>query len=335
MPFHILITLSGVIILYGLYFGPTLDASYPGSDTSRSDIQTEINGISFGEQTGELSEVPIASLDAMAAEAEAIWGGESISGIYINGPTDVGGKVLLYKSLDKQVSSNDRRISFDPFTGEIQGEPKTTAGYETQQWVSGMHMIFFNHWVLRWLYFIGGAAGCVMIATGYIYWMEIRRKKYKTNKWPGVRIVEGFAVWGVMGLMTGTAAFFAVNRIVQPGNWIWNGIPKPFIEVLVFYLVWLAALFHGWIRGKAAWGEQAWWLGALCVAAVSLNWITTGDHLGASLLKGDLAIAGMDAMLLVTAGISITAARKIGAVRRAARTLEAKKLSRAIPAPAE
>ncbi|MEM7661833.1 MAG: PepSY-associated TM helix domain-containing protein [Pseudomonadota bacterium] len=335
MPFHIMITLSGVIIFYAIYFAPTINAAYPEDSSGRSSLYKDLTGLDFGVPSGEQTDAPLASLDIMAEKASNIWGGEAISGVFINGPGDTEGRVILYKSLANQVSSNDRRMAFDPYSGELLSEPRTTAGYETQQWISGAHMIFFDHWVLRWLYFVGGVAGCVMIATGYIYWMETRRKKYANNKWPGVRIVEGFAVWGVMGLLTGTVTFFVINRLFAPGEWSWAGIPKYFWEPLAFYFVWLAGMIHGWVRGKKAWGEQAWLLGGLCIAAVFLNWITTGDHLGASLLKGDMAVASMDLVLLLTAGVSISAARKIGSVRRAASSMGAAKVNRSLPAPAE
>jgi len=42
-----------------------------------------------------------------------------------------------------------------------------------QRFISGIHFIQFDHWPLRWLYFALGLSGCVMIATGYIYWPEV------------------------------------------------------------------------------------------------------------------------------------------------------------------
>ena len=48
-----------------------------------------------------------------------------------------------------------------------------------------------------------------------------------------------------------------------------------------------------------------------------------------------MAVASLDLGLLLTAGVSIAAARKIGAVRRDAEAKAAAKLSRAVPVPAE
>ena len=334
LPFHIFITLTGVIILFGLYFQPTLKAAYPDADNPRFEIRKDVAGSISAEETGRIVDAPVASIDEMARIAAPYWEGQPLAAVYLDRPHDEGGVVTLYKSLSAQVSARDARAAFNPHTGELLSAPRTTAGYEVQQWLSGMHMIFFDHWVLRWLYFIGGAAGCIMVATGFVYWLETRRKKYERNRWPGVRIVEGFAVWGVMGLMTATAAFFVANRALAPGVWEWNGIPKPYLEPLTFYAVWLGAMFHGWIRGKRAWGEQAWLLGALGVIAVLLNWITTGDHLATTLARGYWPVAGMDLILLAGAGVSFLAARKIGAAQKASKAISQRALKEAA-APAE
>lgn len=316
MPFHIMITLTGVIILYNLYFLPSLKAVYPDAERPRLEIRHDLEGTYRETPTGNPNPDRIASIDEMVAQAEHYWGGETLSDVYVAYPHDQGGVVRLFKSLANQVSTHDEPIQFSASTGQILTTPQTTVAYTAQQWLSGAHMIFFDHWVLRWFYFFAGIAGCIMIATGFLYWIETRRKTYQRNNVPGLRIVEGLAVWSVMGLMTATAAYFVVNRTFVPGLWSWHGILKPYLEVYIFYLVWISTLFHGLIRCKAAWGEQAWILGFLAAGAVVLNWTTTGDHLLKTLRSGDFAIAGMDLILLLSAVISILSAHKIGERRR-------------------
>ncbi|MEM9168639.1 MAG: PepSY-associated TM helix domain-containing protein [Pseudomonadota bacterium] len=330
MPFHLLITITGVLILFGLYFTPSLKAVYPDAEDPRRAFYHALEGTVPVVQQNATNPNRIASIDAMAREAHAVWGGAELADVYIEYPDDQGGVVWLYKSLADQVSAQNTAIQFSSATGAMLSSPTSTAALTAQQWLAGTHMIFFDHWLLRWLYFFAGAAGCVMIATGFIYWMETRRKTYARNKWPGVRIVEGFAVWGVMGLMTATAAFFFVNRAFEPGLWKWNGVLKPYLEIAVFYLTWLAALFHGWARGKAAWADQSLLLGALSVGAVVLNWTSTGDTLLATAVRGDFAVAGMDAVLLCAAMICFASFFKI----RAVRLREAGRLKAAPPAGA-
>ena len=332
LPFHILITLSGIVILISLYFAPTLEAVYPDSERPRNDFYGEITSWHVERPSGVDAVGPLVSLDALKEKAAPYWRGQGVGTVVIQNPLDAAGYVTFLRSPKTEVSSKKLRVVFDADTGDLIKAPSMTAGYEVKTWLAGFHEIHFDHWLLRWFYFFAGGAGCVMIATGYIYWMETRRRKYARQAWPGVRIVEGFSVWGVMGLMNATAAFFVANKVLPPGLWAWGGTARPEWETNVFYLVWFGALAHGWIRGKHAWGEQAWLLATLCGLAVMLNWIVTGDHLFATVLAEDWALASMDGLLILTAIVSIAAARRVGRANRAA---PASKIPRAVASPAE
>lgn len=50
----------------------------------------------------------------------------------------------------------------------------------------------------------------------------------------------------------------------------------------------------------------------MAVAAVLLNWITTGDHLLRTISTGYWPVAGMDLSLLATAVLAVFAACKVG-----------------------
>jgi hypothetical protein len=60
-----------------------------------------------------------------------------------------------------------------------------------------------------------------------------------------------------------------------------------------------------------AWREQCWAIVILAVAAVSLNWVTTGDHLIATLSAGYWPVAGVDLTLLAGGAIAAFAARRL------------------------
>lgn len=83
---------------------------------------------------------------------------------------------------------------------------------------------------------------------------------------------------------------------------------------------WLLSLLHAlWrsapvaqARHNPAWREQCWAVALLCVAAVLLNWITTGDHLiKTMLLEPYWAVAGVDLSLLACALVALFAARRL------------------------
>jgi hypothetical protein len=172
----------------------------------------------------------------------------------------------------------------------------------------GLHIIQFQHWTLRWLYFVLGIAGCTLIGTGYLFWLESRRKRHADLGLPGVRIIEVLATGGVSGIIVATLAFFVVNRLLPLGL---EG--RAGFEVWTFYAAWIATFVHAGFRpGRKAWREQSWGIAALAVLAVLLNAVTTGDHLVRSLLHPHLwAIAGMDLMLLLGAMAAVYAARRL------------------------
>lgn len=156
-----------------------------------------------------------------------------------------------------------------------------------------------------------GLAGCAMIATGYLFWLESRKTKDDRLGARGVRFVEVLTVGSVSGLVIATLAFFVGNRLLPLGT-VLLGEDRARLEMWVFYLAWLATFAHAWLRPGRAWLEQCWAIAALALAAVALNWITTGDHPMLSLAHRHLwAVAGMDGLLLATAALAAFAAYRL------------------------
>ena len=71
-----------------------------------------------------------------------------------------------------------------------------------------LHFIQFEHWPLRWIYFVLGLSGCAMIATGYVYWLEARRRRPRGQGVPGMRLVAGLTVGAVTGILIATPGLF-------------------------------------------------------------------------------------------------------------------------------
>ena len=152
----------------------------------------------------------------------------------------------------------------------------------------------------------------MLIATGYLFWLESRRRKHAQLGLRGVPLVEGLTIGSVTGILVATAAFFVVNRLLPLGA-KFAGLDRAELEIWAFYLVWFATFAHAWARPARAWIEQCLAIAVLCVAAVALNWLTTGDHLIRSLSHGHLwPVAGMDLLLLGSAAIAALTARRLG-----------------------
>ncbi|WP_296322978.1 PepSY-associated TM helix domain-containing protein [Reyranella sp.] len=306
LPFHCAITLSGLIIFFMLYFPTAWQAAYGGNVAA---FASEGFGIFAQPRAGE----PAASMpiDAMMREASQRWGGAAPSFVRVWHPGDRNSYVEVRQTNLDGVPQRLDVAYFDAVTGVLLSESETKPVMAVQRFIAGLHFIQFHHWILRWIYFGLGLTGCLLIATGFLFWLETRRRKHVELGFRGVTIVEGFTVGSVTGIVIATLSFFVANRMLPPGV-DFLGHDRAALEIWSFYLVWLMSFVHAWLRPGRAWVEQCSIIAALAVVAVLLNWITTGDHLFRALGQRHLwPIAGMDLMLLTSAAIAGVSAGRL------------------------
>ena len=312
LPFHFLITLSGLVIFITIYFPQAHEAAYGGGgEKARSTFMAE----AYGRYKRPKANLPgtLASIDAMAQVAEREWHGGQPYFVRVWHPGDANSYVELRRSYANDITMNLDQLFFDAGTGALLHRFQASPVMTVQRFMSGLHFIRFNHWTLRWLYFLGGLSGCVLIATGYLFWLEGRRARHAKLGLAGVRVVEGLAIGSVTGIILATLAFFTANRLLPLDlAWSQTGWPRATVEMGVFYLVWSATFIHGWLRARHAWRDQCWLIAALAPLAVTLNWITTGDHPWHAMVAGHHGVLGMDLMLLLLAVLAATAARRLG-----------------------
>lgn len=320
LPFHFVIALSGLVIFMGIYWPSSYLTAYPeaqGAPAARQAFNAEGYGQYRRAKVGTGGSAPV-SLDALRERAREQWLGGEAHFIRVWHPGDRASYVELRRGYADMVTMNLDQLYFDAATGAELHRFSAAPIMGVQRFVSGLHFIQFEHWTLRWLYFLAGLSGCLMIATGFVFWLESRRASHARKGLAGVRVVEALAVASVPGLMAATCVFFLANRLLPPDAAL-AGNDRAALEVWAFYLAWLVALAHGAWRAHAAWREQAWALAALAASAALLNWITTGHHLAHTLSQGLWAVAGMDALLLLTAGLAFMVAGHLSRkARRAA-----------------
>lgn len=307
LPFHLAITLSGVIIFYGVYFPGTIQFAY--GDEARA----------FGREAYGTYERPklgrpgvLASLNAMTAEASRLWDGETPRYLFVRHPGDAAAVVQVARHGADRVAGSSDIAYFDATTGALLHQriaPQPVLS--VQRFISGLHLIQFRHWTLRWVYFALGLAGCAMIATGYLFWLESRKKKDDRLGARGVRLVQALTVGSVSGIVIATLGFFVANRLLPLGT-VFLGEDRAHLEMWAFYLVWFASFAHARLRPGRAWAEQCLAIAILALVAVALNWITTGDHPMRGIGHRHLwAVAGMDCLLVVTGVLAAFAALRL------------------------
>ncbi len=123
-------------------------------------------------------------------------------------------------------------------------------------------------------------------------WLGKRQLKHaKASVMPfELRLVEVLNLASMSGLVIAIAVFFWANRLLpvtfaERSDW----------EVQSFFIAWGLTVLHAMLRrGRRAWVEQLGLGAALFMAVPLLNALTTSEHLGVSLVKGDWAMAGFD-----------------------------------------
>ncbi|MEM6645446.1 MAG: PepSY-associated TM helix domain-containing protein, partial [Bacteroidota bacterium] len=225
-------------------------------------------------------------------------------------PGDANSYVYVRRSYQDHVHYDRDVFFFDAATGEVLHHFVTEPVMTAQHFLIGFHIIQFDHWALRWLYFLAGLTGCILIGTGFIYWMEKRRKKHEELGMKSIKIVEMLTIGSVTGIIAATALFFVVNRILPLGFEL-GGIERSAVEVIAFYLFWIGTFAHAWVRRRRAWSDQLWATAVLSVAAVVLNALTTGGHMIQTAIDGQWNVFGMDALLLATAALCVVIARRL------------------------
>ncbi|WP_315765147.1 PepSY-associated TM helix domain-containing protein [Sphingomonas sp. Y38-1Y] len=312
LPFNFLIAFTGLVIFMGVYLPGIRDVLYPGEPAAFVAEAYGTPRIPALKQPAEL--VP---LGPMIAEAQRRWNGAAPASVLIFNPGDRGASVMVNQDTSSRVTMDANTVMFEGATGRvIAGPHRYSPTMMTFGYLSGMHYTWFDHATLRWLYFISGLAGCVLIATGFLFWIQSRAKRHAKAGVRGMVLVRGLSVGATIGIVLASLGFLIANRLL-PDIVTIAGVPRAWMEVRVFCVVWLLAFAHAWLRPGSAWREQSMAVGVASLAAVGLNWTTTGDMLPVSIAAGRWAVAGVDLVLLAAGAIALVAARRLAMRARA------------------
>jgi uncharacterized iron-regulated membrane protein len=315
LPFHFMFPLTGLVIFAGLYF-PVSETLLEPTAIAHAQAEAAHKGLPF-EPAGRAA--PLASVDAMVAEAKRRWAARDMAGevgfLTISHVGDANSYVSVFRAGSDRVTLVGQGVHFAGPTGRvIYEEPPPNAVFAINDFLTGLHLQHFEHWLLRWLYVAGGLSGCVCIATGLVFFVGKRKARHASQGIAGARWVDALAVTTITGMLLATLAILVGNRVLPAGlehRAIW--------EERVFWFAWLLAFAHAAARSAPvrqariapAWREQCWAVAALAAAAVVLNWTTTGDHLLTTIGAGYWPVAGLDLALLSTSALAALTALRL------------------------
>lgn len=307
LPFHFMVTYSGLITLMVLYMPWGLQSlSSPAEQTA---VTNEMRFFLPAPPPSGTA-APLTAIAPLVRQAEARWGEGRVGTVQINNPGDATAQVAIAQAQERRISTTPRYLVFDGVSGAlVTAKERSGPAAETQGVFYGLHMGRFADLATRWLYFLVSLAGTAMVGSGLALWVVKRRAKLPDPRRPyfGFRLVERLNIATIAGLPLAMAGMLWANRLLPlqlPGRAAW--------EVHLVFILWGLMLVHAVLRPpKRAWIEQFAATAAALALLPLLNMLTTARGLPASLASGDHLFAGFDLTLLVFALTSAEIARRI------------------------
>jgi uncharacterized iron-regulated membrane protein len=316
LPFLFMIVYTGLAFFYTSYMPWPLHAVYgqdgypryqselDGKPATRTPRSSANSGPAVMQELA--SSVSSVTLVQFVPRAEALMD-RPARRVLVEQPGRAGMVVRVFGPADdaraQTIANTLSSVAFDGATGAVMevkaprmDAPTTSA--DVHEVLKALHLARFGGWTMKWLYFLGGLMGTVMMATGTILFCVKRRKKSAQEfgrATAGVyRVVEALNVASMAGIALACIAYLYANRLLPvelPGRALW--------EIRAFLWIWLLTLLHALARPPAlAWVEQLAAGAALCLLLPLLNWLTTGQQLFAYAAAGDWQRAGVELVAL-------------------------------------
>lgn len=359
LPFHIMITLSGLLLLLFTIMPWGVNQVYENrgqflQDQRKSLIQTTEetkepeqrvrNGNSEGierqerprgemgeaqqaraegrqnrgqgRQRAEAKPAPLADIAPILAQATLEWKNNPVSVINIKAPNTTKATIELRALNAASVAHRGvyETLDFNGVTGK--NVTDTSSSLRNPSIPNGIYnVITVLHeargvdLALRWLLFLSGVIGTLMIATGLILWCVKRAPQQQKQGYKsfGYRLVEVTNIAAIIGLPIACAAYFYANRFIPAEmemrlNW----------EIRTFFIVWVLTLIYAIFRTH----RQAW-LELLMLATVAfallpiINPLTAGQGLWNTIPNGQWVVATFDLAMWILAILFFCAYRKV------------------------
>lgn len=324
LPFHLMITYSGLLLLMTVSMPLVIGGSYGFDEEGQQQFFEEV----FAEDGAHASGMSAANItmSELMPMIESRWGQGSLGYISIENRGDQNAEIHAGKKGFDGIATAPTLV-FSAVSGELQrvvnSEVELALAAKFYEVMTNLHEGVFAGPMLRWLYFLSGLMGAVMIATGMVLWVVKRREKSVKDEHGsrGLRLVEVLNIGTIIGLPIAIAAYFIANRLIPAG------IPdRADVEVLVLFIVWGGSFLYPLLRRlplkrkaltgmRCAWVELLWLAAASYVFVPVLNLLTTDKHLINSITQGDWAMAGFDLTLMVFGGVFAIAALKVREIK--------------------
>lgn len=297
LPFHLMITYTGLIALIFMLFPYPAMTQYEGGN--RAFFVDQNPSRDHADATG--NKVPMVPMKQLVDQFYTNWPNQDIKRVIVDHPGDETAVINFYASTMGQIQDEMPLWQYSAVTGELLLATNTemTASETLYDGMIALHTGRLAFPGLRWLYFICGIAGCVMIGSGAVMWAKRIRERMKKTESPslGLRLVEALNISTIMGLPVATASFFYANRLLSN-----DFTGRADAEIHAFFLAWLGvAIFSLWRAGAAQWRQLALFNMLIWLALPVCNALTTNGNTVSYILNQQWVLAGFDTLCILSA----------------------------------
>ncbi len=312
LPFHLMITYTGLVTLMAMLMPWTVVANYADSEKLYDRLFPRVE-----EQARRSTPAPLVDLGRVVRDAEQRLGGPA-GYINVSEPGDAAATITITRAPSTMLSSRTPSLTYRGVDGAIVWKSPAPGGASvTAGAMIGLHAGRFADYGIRWLYFLCGIGGTLMVASGLVLWIVKRREKLPDPARPyfGFRLVEWLNIAVVGGLPFGVAAMLWANRLLplamrERAEW----------EIHALFIAWGAALgVASVLRSGRAWAVLLGATGVLLATLPVYNVLATPRGLPATLLQGDYLLAGIDLVLMMFGAGFLATARRVATYRPAAK----------------
>ena len=299
LPFHIMITFTGIITLVYLY----MPWAGKVSDIDTQQLFEEIYSYRAADAT-ELQPEPMIDISPILAKTQTDWQtlnpNYAVTSVSINHPNTDHSMIIIDGKADRQISTIGIFRIYDGQTGKIikQSEPPPLA-VTAHTVMIGLHAGRFSDYWLRWLYFLLGVAGCGMIATGLVLWTVKRRRQLIDIKKPfaGFWLVEKLNIATLAGLPLAMVGFLWLNRLLPS-----EMMARAQWEVDGFFIIWAGSfVLTLLLSSRLAWRILLSLVTVSLLFTPLLNSLTTERGFLQSISNRDVLFISFDVMFFILA----------------------------------
>ncbi len=312
LPYHAMITYTGLITLVAMYMPWPVAANYAKpADFAQAAFGTPT------ERAAQGTAKPLTAIGPLVADAERRFGAQ-VATLVVRNPNDAASTVTLYRHANASLNGRGPSVTYAGSDGRfLEGAADIGPALATAGVMMGLHIAQFAGPAVRWAYFVLGLTGAAMVGTGLLLWTAKRRKPGATPFF-GLKLVERLNIGVITGLPIGMAAYLLANRLIPA-----EAADRADAEVAAMFWLWgavavlqlLRPVRRAWIEGLA--------IGAAAFAAIPVvDTLTTSRGLPGSILTGDTLFAAFDfAMLAMAAMLAFGAwrsarSRPVAKIRR-------------------